>query len=83
MLLIVIVNVGLFGILTLSTKTGGTQILRDLRQQIDSFPPEEHRNITVMYLCEPHSLPLMTIIQRDIDFRLIDTSPFRKLEHFN
>ena len=36
-----------------------------------------------MYLCEPHSLPLMTIIQRNIKFKIIDTSPFKKLQNFD
>jgi hypothetical protein len=38
LIFVVTVNIFLFATLTFSSKTGGTQILRDLRHEIDRFP---------------------------------------------
>ena len=82
-LLIVLGNVFLFSTFNLVMKSGGTEILRDLRHQIDKYPVEEHKNINVLYLCEPHNLPLMSIIQRPVNYKIIDSSPFSKLKNFD
>jgi hypothetical protein len=80
---IIAINLFLFSLLTLGTKSGGVKVLRDLREEVDKYPIEQHPTLTVMYLCEPHSLPLYTILQRHINYTLIDTSPFRKMENFD
>ena len=39
--------------------------------------------IGIIYLCEPHSLPLYSILHKNITTKLLDTSPLNKLKHFN
>lgn len=79
-----LINIFLYLTICIYGKTGGITILRQLRTDIDnSVLNQSEKKIKILYLCEPHLLPAYSIILKNVDLRLIDTSPLRKLEGFD
>jgi hypothetical protein len=82
-IILVLINFSLFFGFALYGKTGGVKILRTLREDIDKNHPNNLSDIAIIYLCEPHSLPLYSLIQQNVRVRILDTSPPQKLKQFN